>query len=114
MRTVEGFREALIGGTGVALNDPRVNMLYDDLTRAFLPPVLVYYGEHEVLVGRSQSSFARRAKDAGVDVTTALRARRPAQFHPRCRAVCPRWTVRSRRLAVVLRSRLGVAALAAA
>ena len=50
-QAVEGFREAWIGGTGVARNDPRVNMLYADLTR--LPPVMVYYGEHEVLVGEA-------------------------------------------------------------
>jgi monoterpene epsilon-lactone hydrolase len=28
---LEGFRESWLGGTGVARNDPRVNMLYDDL-----------------------------------------------------------------------------------
>ena len=63
---VEGFREAWIGGTGVARNDPRVNMLYADLTG--LPPIMVYYGAHEVLVGDA-IEFAKRAKDAGVDVT---------------------------------------------
>src|SRR5882757_4345842 len=63
---VEAFREAWIGGTGVARNDPRVNMLYADLTG--LPPIMVYYGAHEVLVGEA-IEFAERAKDAGVDVT---------------------------------------------
>jgi epsilon-lactone hydrolase len=65
-QAVEGFREAWIGGTGVARNDPRVNMLYADLTG--LPPIMVYYGAHEVLVGEA-IEFAKRAKDAGVDVT---------------------------------------------
>jgi acetyl esterase/lipase len=65
-QTVEGFREAWIGGTGVAKNDPRVNMLYADLTG--LPPIMVYYGAHEMLVGDA-IEFAKRAKDAGVDVT---------------------------------------------
>jgi epsilon-lactone hydrolase len=65
-QAVEGFREAWIGGTGVARNDPRVNMLYADLTG--LPPIMVYYGAHEVLVGEA-IEFSERAKDAGVDVT---------------------------------------------
>jgi acetyl esterase/lipase len=63
---VEGFREAWIGGTGVARNDPQVNMLYADLTG--LPPIMVYYGAHETLVGEA-IAFAKRAKDAGVDVS---------------------------------------------
>jgi len=63
---LETFREAWIGGTGVAWNDPRVNMLYADLTD--LPPIMVYYGAHEVLAGEAVE-FAKRAKDAGVDVS---------------------------------------------
>jgi epsilon-lactone hydrolase len=62
----ETFREAWIGGTGMAWNDPRVNMLYADLTG--LPPIMVYYGAHEVLAGEAVD-FAKRAKDAGVDVS---------------------------------------------
>ncbi len=65
-QAVEGFREAWIGDTGVARNDPRVNMLYADLTG--LPPTMVYYGSHEVLVGEA-IEFAKRAKEAGVDVS---------------------------------------------
>ena len=65
-QAVEGFREAWIGDTGVARNDPRVNMLYADLTG--LPPMMVYYGSHEVLVGEA-IEFAKRAKEAGVDVS---------------------------------------------
>jgi acetyl esterase/lipase len=65
-QTVEAFREAWIGGTGVARNDPRVNMLYAELTG--LPPIMVYYGAHEMLVGDA-IEFAKRADDAGVDVT---------------------------------------------
>ena len=63
---VETFREAWIGGTGVAWNDPRVNMLYADLTG--LPPIMVYYGAYEVLAGEAVE-FAKRAKGAGVDVS---------------------------------------------
>src|SRR5262249_12439878 len=44
---LERFREEWIGGTGVARNDPRVNMLYADLTG--LPPIMVYYGAYELL-----------------------------------------------------------------
>jgi epsilon-lactone hydrolase len=64
--SVERFREAWVGGTGGAWNDPRVNMLYADLTG--LPPIMVYYGAHEVLAGEAVE-FAKRAKDAGVDVS---------------------------------------------
>ena len=63
---LETFREAWIGGTGAAWNDPRVNMLYADLTG--LPPIMVYYGAHEILAGEAVE-FAKRAKDAGVDVS---------------------------------------------
>jgi acetyl esterase/lipase len=47
-------------------HDPRVNMLYADLTG--LPPIMVYYGAYEVLAGEAVE-FAKRAKDAGVDVS---------------------------------------------
>src|ERR1700730_16286728 len=63
---VETFRELWIGGTGVARNDPRVNLLYADLTG--LPPIMVYYGAYEMLAGEAVE-FAKRAKDAGVDVS---------------------------------------------
>ena len=62
---LESFRESWLGGTGVARNDPRVNLLYADLTG--LPPMLVYYGEHELFVGEALE-FANRAKAAGVAV----------------------------------------------
>src|SRR5262249_20911376 len=62
---LEWFRETLLGGTDNAWNDPRVNLLYADL--AGLPPIQVYYGDHELFVGEIME-FAKRAKDAGVDV----------------------------------------------
>src|SRR6266851_2262061 len=48
---LETFRELWIGDTDVAWNDPRVNMLYADLTG--LPPIMVYYGAHEILAGEA-------------------------------------------------------------
>jgi len=63
---LEMFRESWIGGTGVATNDPRVNMLYADLSG--LPPIMVYYGAYEMLVGEA-IEFAKRARDAGVEVS---------------------------------------------
>jgi len=63
---LEWFRETWLGGTDIASNDPRVNLLYADL--AGLPPIQVYYGDHELLVGEIVE-FAKRAKDAGVDVS---------------------------------------------
>jgi acetyl esterase/lipase len=63
---LERFRESWLGGTGVAWNDPRVNLLYADLTG--LPPIQVYYGDHELFVGEA-IEFANRAKTAGVDVS---------------------------------------------
>jgi acetyl esterase/lipase len=62
---LEWFRDTWLGGTDSAWNDPRVNLLYADLTG--LPPIQVYYGDHELLVGEIME-FAKRAKDAGVDV----------------------------------------------
>ena len=63
---LEIFRESWIGGTGVALNDPRVNLLYADLSG--LPPIMVYYGAHDVLAGEA-IEFGRRAKSFGLDVS---------------------------------------------
>jgi len=63
---LERFREAWLAGTDTAWNDPRVNLLYADL--AGLPPIQVYYGDHELLVGEI-IEFAKRTKDAGVDVS---------------------------------------------
>jgi monoterpene epsilon-lactone hydrolase len=63
---LETFRELWIGDTDVAWNDPRINMLYADLTG--LPPIMVYYGAHEILAGEAVE-FAKRAKDTGVDVS---------------------------------------------
>jgi acetyl esterase/lipase len=60
------FRDLMLEGTGVAPNDPRVNMLYADLTG--LPPIMVYYGSHELLVWEAVE-FAKRAKAAGFDVS---------------------------------------------
>jgi monoterpene epsilon-lactone hydrolase len=66
MPALEMFRESWIGGTAVARNDPRVNMLYADLSG--LPPMMVYYGAHEMLRGEA-IAFAKRAKDRGIDVS---------------------------------------------
>jgi monoterpene epsilon-lactone hydrolase len=63
---LEAFREAWLGGTGVSFDDPRVNMLYADLTG--LPPINVYYGDQEVLVDES-IEFAKRAEAVGVEVS---------------------------------------------
>jgi len=62
---LERFRETWLGGSDNAWNDPRVNLLYADLVG--LPPMQVYYGDQELLVGEIVE-FAKRAKNAGVDV----------------------------------------------
>jgi acetyl esterase/lipase len=59
------FRESWLGGTGIAYDDPRVNLLYADLTG--LPPIDIYFGEYEILAG-SVAEFADGAKAAGLDV----------------------------------------------
>ena len=63
---LEFFRESWIGGTGVAPDDPRVNLLHADLTG--LPPVNISYGADELLVGEI-TEFARRAEAAGLDTS---------------------------------------------
>jgi acetyl esterase/lipase len=63
---LEWFRESWLGGTGVAWNDSRVNLLFADLTG--LPPIQVYYGDYELFAGEA-IEFAKRARDAGVDVS---------------------------------------------
>ena len=65
-QVLEWFREAWLGGTDTAWNDPRVNLLHADL--AGLPPIQVYYGDHELFVGENLE-FGTRAKNAGVDVS---------------------------------------------
>jgi acetyl esterase/lipase len=49
-----------------AYDDPRVNLLYADL--AGLPPINIYYGADELLVGEALE-FADRAKAASLDVS---------------------------------------------
>jgi acetyl esterase/lipase len=63
---LEFFRESWIGGTGVAPHDPRINLLHADLTG--LPPINIYYGTDELLVGEI-IEFAHRAKAAGLDAS---------------------------------------------
>ncbi len=60
------MRDAWLSGTGMAPDDPRVNLLYADL--AGLPPMTIYYGDHEVLAGDAVE-FAKRAEAAGVEVS---------------------------------------------
>jgi epsilon-lactone hydrolase len=62
---LEYLRDCWLGDTGVAYNDPGVNPLYADLTG--LPPVAVYYGEHELLAGEAVE-FAARAEFHGLEV----------------------------------------------
>jgi acetyl esterase/lipase len=64
-QTLATFRELWIGGTGISASDPRINMLYADLSG--LPPIMVYYGGHELLAGEA-IEFARRASAHGVSV----------------------------------------------
>ena len=107
-QAAEFFRESWIGGTGVAGNDPRVNLLYGDLTG--LPPIMVYYyyGAHETLVG----VFAKRATDAGVDVTLRSLPEGQHNFILGAGRV-PEVDEAIEEIARWLRSKLGVAALAA-
>jgi acetyl esterase/lipase len=60
------FRENWLGGTGVAHDDPRVNLLHADLSG--LPPINIYYGTDELLAGEALE-FADRAKAASLDVS---------------------------------------------
>ena len=107
---LEAFREAWIGDRDVAWNDPRVNLLYADLTG--LPPIMVYYGAHEMLAGEAVE-FAKRAKDAGVDVS--LHALPEGQHNFIWGAGCaPEADQAIEELGGWLRSKLGLAALAAA
>jgi epsilon-lactone hydrolase len=109
-RLLEVFRESWIGGTGVAMNDPGVNLLYADLSG--LPPIMVYYGAYELLVGEA-IEFAKRAKDAGVDVS--LHALREGQHNFLLGAGrVPEVDQAIEEIARWLRSRLGLAASSAA
>jgi monoterpene epsilon-lactone hydrolase len=106
---IETFREAWIGGTGVAGNDPRVNLLYADLTG--LPPIMVYYGAHEMLAGEAVE-FAKRAKDAGVDVSLHSLPEGQHNFILGAGRV-PEVDQAIERIGRWLRSKLGLGALAA-
>jgi len=107
---VQTFREAWLGGTGVAWNDPRVNMLYADLTD--LPPTMVYYGAHEVLAGEAVE-FAKRAKDAGVDLSLHSLAEGQHNFIWGAGRV-PEADQAIKEIGGWLRSKLGLAGLASA
>ena len=107
---LETFRELWIGGTGVAWNDPRGNMLYADLTG--LPPIMVYYGAHEVLAGEAVE-FAKRAKNAGVEVSLHSLPEGQHNFIWGAGRV-PEADQAIEEIGGWLRSKLGLAALAAA
>jgi epsilon-lactone hydrolase len=104
------FRESWIGGTGVARNDPRVNLLYADLTG--LPPIMVYYGAYEMLAGEA-IEFAKRAKHVGVDVSLHSLPEGQHNFILGAGRV-PEVDQAIEEIAGWLRSKLGLAALAAA
>jgi monoterpene epsilon-lactone hydrolase len=108
-RLLEMFRESWIGGTGVARNDPRVNMLYADLSG--LPPIMVYYGAHDMLAGEA-IEFAKRAKDSGVDISLHSLPEGQHNFILGAGRV-PEVDQAIEEMARWLRSKLGLAALAA-
>lgn len=60
------FRESWLGRAATKYNDPRVNLLYADLSG--LPPMNIYFAAHEVFAGEIRE-FANRAKAAGVDTS---------------------------------------------
>ncbi len=62
---MEFFRSALLDGTGMDWQDPRVNLLAADLSG--LPPIAVFYGTGELLAGAA-AELGRRAQAAGNDV----------------------------------------------
>src|SRR5580700_10938132 len=62
---LSGFRDAMLDGTGVAIDDPRINLVSAD--PAGLPPTFIYYGDYEILTDDSKK-FAERARAAGVDI----------------------------------------------
>jgi monoterpene epsilon-lactone hydrolase len=107
---VETFRELWIGSSGAAWNDPRVNPLYAALTG--LPPIMVYYGAHEILAGEAVE-FAQRAKDAGVDVSLHSLPEGQHNFIWVAGRV-PEADQAIKEIGGWLRSKLGLAALAAA
>ena len=62
---LRGFTDSMLDGTGIELTDQRINLAYAD--PAGLPPMMIYYGEYEILVDDSKQ-FAERARAAGVDL----------------------------------------------
>ncbi|KQT68990.1 MULTISPECIES: alpha/beta hydrolase [unclassified Aureimonas] len=60
---LEFFRDAWIGGTGIAFDDLRINLNLTDLSG--LPPTLVSWGTYEILAGEDEI-YAERLKAAGV------------------------------------------------
>lgn len=61
--TLEFFREAWIGGTGIAANDPQVDLKSSDLSG--LPPTLVSWGTYELFQGQDEV-LAQSLAEAGV------------------------------------------------
>ncbi|WAC90753.1 alpha/beta hydrolase fold domain-containing protein [Mycobacterium sp. Aquia_213] len=59
------FRSSWLDGTGVSPEDPRVSLLFADLSG--LPPIAVSWGSDELLAGED-AEFARRLEAAGNDV----------------------------------------------
>jgi acetyl esterase/lipase len=62
---MELFRSCWLDGTGVEWTDPQVSLQHADLSG--LPPMAVYYGEHELLASDG-AQFGALAREAGNDV----------------------------------------------
>jgi len=92
---LEAFREWWIGGTGVALDDPRVNLLHADLSG--LPPIMIYYGGHEMLAGEA-IAFATRAKTMA-SMSHCARCLKVSTTSSWVPVGCRRWTELSERSA---------------
>jgi monoterpene epsilon-lactone hydrolase len=85
-------------------SNPWISPLYGDLHG--LPPMLIYVGEHEVLLDDS-IRFAEKAKDASVNVTLKVGK---GMFHcyPVCAPLFPEATQAMEEICVFIRNQIGV------
>lgn len=87
---------------GQDLTHPHISPLFGDLSG--LPPLLLYAGEHETL--RDDSiAFARKAKDAGVDVTLHV-GESMCHCYPACAPIFPEATAALREIGDFIPSRI--------
>ncbi len=66
---LRGFADSMLDGTGITVKDPRINLAYADPTG--LPPMMIFYGEYELLVDDANHFFLGAGRVPEIDAAVS-------------------------------------------